>query len=575
MTTYVFDIETDGLLDEVSKIHCIVMADMETRKIKKFTSASSSIEEGLQLLSEATKLIGHNIMEYDLSVIKKLYPSWHTRAVITDTLICSRLMWGNMYEVDATHYKFLPPQFKGRHSLGAWGYRLGALKGEFGTTADWSVFTPEMLTYCVQDVKVNVKFYEHVLNQKYSQDAIDLEHAIHGICLEQQALGFPFNEEKAAMLYAELGGRRDEIKQHMVDTFEPNIIELKTKTKILPFNPSSRQQIADRLQNRGWVPTEFTESGQVVVNETTLKAIEDSIPEAKLLLEYLMLIKRLGQLSEGKNGWLKLSKNGRIHSRTNTLGAVTGRSTSSNPNIQQVPSERAVYGKECRELFYAPKGWELMGSDQSGIELRCVAHYMSEWDNGAYGKVILEGDIHTTNQEAAGLKTRAQAKTFIYGGILYGAGNAKIGSIVGGTAADGKRLKEKFLKGLPALKDLQDYVLTFIAKGKLTGLDGRFIPIRHKHAALNSLLQSCGAILAKRWVVIFHSICKSHGYVHGKDYQQVAWVHDEIQVLVKEGTGDQFGKYAQDAMRKTGEYYSFGIRLDADYNIGRSWAETH
>jgi DNA polymerase I-like protein with 3'-5' exonuclease and polymerase domains len=200
---------------------------------------------------------------------------------------------------------------------------------------------------------------------------------------------------------------------------------------------------------------------------------------------------------------------------------------------------------------------------------------MSEWDKGAYGKVILEGDIHTTNQKAAGLESRAQAKTFIYGGILYGAGNAKIGSIVGGTAADGKRLKEQFLKGLPALKHLQDYVLTFISTGKLTGLDGRFIPIRHKHAALNSLLQSCGAILAKRWVVIFHSICKAHGYLHGKDYQQVAWVHDEIQVLVKEGTGDEFGKYAQDAMRQTGEYYSFGIRLDADYNIGKSWAETH
>ena len=574
MTTYVFDIETDGLLDEVSEIHCIVMADMTTRKLKKFTSASNSIEEGLQLLSEATQLIGHNIMEYDLGVIKKLYPTWHTSAVITDTLICSRLMWGNMYEVDATHYKFLPTQFKGRHSLGAWGYRLGALKGDFGTTADWSVFTPEMLTYCVQDVKVNVKFYEHVLNQKYSKDAIDLEHAIHGICLEQQAIGFPFNEEKAAMLYAELGGRRDEIKQHMVDTFEPNIIELKTKTKIIPFNPSSRQQIADRLQKRGWVPTEFTEAGQVVVNETTLKVIEDSIPEAKLLLEYLMLIKRLGQLSEGKNGWLKLSKNGRIHSRTNTLGAVTGRSTSSNPNIQQVPSERAVYGKECRQLFHAPKGWELMGSDQSGIELRALAHYMSEWDKGDYGKVILNGDIHTANQEAAGLETRSQAKTFIYG-WLYGAGSAKIGSIVGKGSKEGTRLKNQFLDGLPALKKLQERVQDQAKKGKIRALDNRYIPVRHQHASLNSLLQSCAAILAKRWVVIFHSICKAHGYLHGKDYQQVAWVHDEIQVLVKEGTGDEFGKYAQDAMRQTGEYYSFGIRLDADYNIGKSWAETH
>ena len=574
MTTYVFDIETDGLLDEVSKIHCIVMADMVTRKLLKFTTASNNIDQGLKLLSEATELIGHNIMEYDIGVIKKLYPTWHTSAVLTDTLICSRLIWGNMYEVDATHYRNIPPAVKGRHSLEAWGHRLGFYKGAFGATADWSVYTPEMLKYCSQDVKVNVKFYEYVLEQKYSEDAVALEHEIHRICLEQQALGFPFDEEKAVALYAELGGRRDEIKQLMIDTFEPNIIELKTKTKVIPFNPSSRQQIADRLQKRGWVPTEFTESGQVVVNETTLKAIEDSIPEAKLLVEYLMLIKRLGQLSEGNNGWLKLSKNGRIHSRTNTLGAVTGRSTASKPNIQQVPSERAAYGKECRELFYAPKGWELMGSDQSGIELRALASYMSEWDKGAYGKVILDGDIHTANQEAAGLESRSQAKSFIYS-WLYGAGSAKIGSIIGKGAKEGTRLKNQFLEGLPALKKLQERVQEQAKQGKVKGLDGRYIPVRHQHASLNSLLQSCGAILAKRWVVIFHSICKSHGYAHGKDYQQVAWVHDEIQVLVKEGKGDEFGKYAQDAMRLTGEYYNFGIRLDAEYNIGRSWAETH
>ena len=239
-----------------------------------------------------------------------------------------------------------------------------------------------------------------------------------------------------------------------------------------------------------------------------------------------------------------------------------------------MPSERAVYGKECRELFHAPKGWELMGSDQSGIELRALAHYMSEWDKGDYGKVILNGDIHTANQEAAGLETRSQAKTFIYG-WLYGAGSAKIGSIVGKGSKEGTRLKNQFLDGLPALKKLQERVQDQAKKGKIRALDNRYIPVRHQHASLNSLLQSCAAILAKRWVVIFHSICKAHGYLHGKDYQQVAWVHDEIQVLVKEGTGDEFGKYAQDAMRQTGEYYSFGIRLDADYNIGKSWAETH
>ena len=573
MSRYIFDLETNGLLDEVTRIHCIVAANLTTRKLQKFSTEAGNIVEGLKLLAGAEELIGHNIMGYDLMVIKKLYPTWHTTAKLTDTLIQCRLIWGNIGEVDATN-QTLPPKLRGRHSLESWGYRLKCLKGDYGVNADWETYSKEMLQYCVQDVLVNVKLYDKIISKNYSQDAMDLEHDIHRICLEQQTFGFPFDEEKAAALYAKLSGRRDELKQIMVHTFEPNIIELKTKTKVLPFNPSSRQQIADRLQKRGWEPKAHTESGQVIVNETTLKEIEDTIPEAKLLLEYLMLVKRLGQLSEGKNGWLKLSKNGRIHYSTNTLGAVTGRATASRPNVQQVPSDRAEYGKECRELFYAPKGWELMGSDQSGIELRALAHYMSEWDAGAYGKVILDGDIHTANQEAAGLETRSQAKTFIYG-WLYGAGSAKIGSIVGKGAKEGTRLKEQFLKGLPALKSLQERVQEQAKKGNVLGLDKRVIPVRHQHASLNTLLQSCAAILAKRWVVIFHQLCKEQGFTHGVEFQQCAWVHDEIQILVKHGTGDVFGKLAQKAMRQTGDYYKFGVRLDAEYNIGRSWADTH
>lgn len=570
---YIFDLETNGLLDEVTKIHCIVAANLTTRKIQKFNTDAGNIEEGLQLLKNAEELIGHNIMGYDLEVIKKLYPTWHTNAVITDTLIQCRLIWGNIGEIDSDN-QTLPSKLRGRHSLEAWGHRLKCFKGEYGATADWETYTKEMLQYCVQDVLVNNKLYDKIISKNYSQDAMNLEHDIHRICLEQQHFGFPFNEDKAVTLYAKLSARRDELKRLMVDTFEPNIIVMKTKTKTLPFNPTSRQQIADRLQRRGWKPKAFTESGQVIVNETTLKEIEKTIPEASLLLEYLMLVKRVGQLAEGKNGWLKLSKNGRIHYSTNTLGAITGRATASRPNVQQVPSERAEYGKECRELFYAPKGWELMGSDQSGIELRCLASYMAEWDGGAYGKVILEGDIHTTNMEALGLTDRSISKTWAYG-FLYGAGVEKLGNIVGKGRKEGTRLKTKFLDALPALKNLQDHVKEQAEKGTVEGLDGRVIPVRHAHASLNTLLQSCGAILAKRWVVTFHQLCKDKGYTHGVEFQQCAWVHDEIQILVKEGTGDVFGALAQKAMRLTGDYYKFGVRLDAEYNIGSSWADTH
>jgi DNA polymerase I-like protein with 3'-5' exonuclease and polymerase domains len=215
-----------------------------------------------------------------------------------------------------------------------------------------------------------------------------------------------------------------------------------------------------------------------------------------------------------------------------------------------------------------------MGSDQSGIELRCLASYMSKWDKGEYAKIILDGDIHTTNMEALGLTDRGIAKTWAYG-FLYGAGVEKLGNIVGKGRKEGSRLKTKFLNALPALKGLQDDVKEQAEQGTVNGLDGRVIPVRHAYASLNTLLQSCGAVLAKRWVVIFHQLCKKKGYTHGVEFQQCAWVHDEIQVLVKQGTGDVFGALAQEAMRLTGDYYNFGIQLDAEYNIGRSWADTH
>lgn len=152
-------------------------------------------------------------------------------------------------------------------------------------------------------------------------------------------------------------------------------------------------------------------------------------PECKPLVDYLELLKIIGMLAEGKNGWLKLvGPDGRIHGRVITNGAVTGRCTHNSPNLAQIPA-RGQYGKHCRALFAAPPGQVMVGADASGLELRMLAHYLAAYDGGAYAKVLLEGDIHTANQHAAGLETRDNAKTFIYA-FLYGAGDEKLGSIV-------------------------------------------------------------------------------------------------------------------------------------------------
>ena len=187
------------------------------------------------------------------------------------------------------------------------------------------------------------------------------------------------------------------------------------------------------------------------VDEAVLKGIDH--PIAADLLSFLLVQKRLGQLAEGQQAWLKLQKNGVIHGRVNTNGAVTGRCTHSTPNVAQVPSVRADYGKECRELFTVRKGYKLVGCDASGLELRMLAHYMAFYDRGEYAKIVTEGDVHTVNQKAAGLETRDQAKTMIYA-LLYGAGDHKMGEIIGGGAREGQQLKRKFFSSLPALARL-------------------------------------------------------------------------------------------------------------------------
>jgi DNA polymerase I-like protein with 3'-5' exonuclease and polymerase domains len=257
------------------------------------------------------------------------------------------------------------------------------------------------------------------------------------------------------------------------------------------------------------------------------------------------------------------------------MGAATSRCSHANPNLAQVPNLNAPYGEACRTLFTADRGEKLLGVDVSGLELRCLSHYLSLYDDGEYGKKLLEEDIHTVNQEAAGLSTRDQAKTFIYG-FLYGAGNQKIGEIVGKGSTEGKLLKKRFLSELPALKQLRKGVQTKAQNfGALKGLDGRRVPVRSKHSALNTLLQSAGAIICKRWVIETHKLLEENGFKCGEDYSQVAFVHDEIQLTVKEEYADRIGKLCTEAIKVTGNKYGLRIPLTGEYKVGNNWAETH
>ena len=591
----IFDLENDGLLDDVTKVHCLVTKDTETGEVKSYTG--QDIELGIKYLADSDKqLVGHNVIKYDIPVIQKLYP-WFTvtQDRVIDTLVLARLVYANIkeHDVNLMNSGKLPKKLYGSHSLEAWGNRLGNYKGDYA--GGWEVFTQEMLDYCIQDVHVTHTLLDKLNSKEFSPQSIELEHQVAWLMARQERNGFYFNEKKASELYSVLVKRRGELERELKDYFGSwtvNLPDFIPKTnnktrgyvkgvpvkrqKTIDFNPSSRDHIANRLTTLyGWKPTEHTESGKPKVDEVVLGKLD--YPPCKLLTEYLLVSKRISQLAEGDQAWLKLVKKGKIHGSVNPNGAVTGRATHAYPNISQVPSSASPYGHDCRALFTVPDGWTLVGADASGLELRCLAHYMAKWDAGSYGQVLLNGDIHTENQKAAGLDTRPQAKTFIYA-FLYGAGDEKIGSVVNGDSSDGRRLKKKFLSSLPALGRLVKSVQESAKRGYLLGLDGRRIYVRSAHSALNTLLQGAGAIVCKKWLVLLEETLQTSGLKHGwdGDYCFCAWSHDEVQIACRsQEVADQVAEIATRCVALAGEHYKFRCPLAGESKKGTTWADTH
>ena len=566
---YVFDLESNGLYNDVSTIHCIVLKDIDTNKIIQV-----DVKEALKLLSEAELIIGHNIIKYDIPVLKKLY-GFKTKAKVFDTLVATRLIWSDLTDSDMkrVHTINYPRSLVNRHSLKAWGIRLGNYKQQIDT--DWSVFTQEMLEYCIQDVEVTHTLYQKILGQKIFSESLELEHAVAQIISRQEIYGVLFDKEKATKLYAELSSERDTIKQEMEETFKPITIKRvseKTgkplKDKVVEFNPSSRRQIADRLKTKyNWKPVVFTNDGLPKVDDTVLNSLD--FPEAKLLARYFLLEKRIGMLAEGKQAYLKLETKGRLHGTVNTNNAVTGRATHMHPNLGQVPAVSVPYGKQFRELFTVPKNKSLVGCDVSGLELRLLGHYIAKFDNGSYADVVVNGDIHTENQKLAGLDTRDQSKRFLYA-WLYGAGVSKIAEVTGKSNKEAAQVKKRFLNSLPALSKLIKQVQLSAERGFLIGLDKRHIKVRNSFSALNTLLQGAGAVVCKQWLIEFDKAIKNF-----KDVQQVLWVHDEIQIECPKDKAEEVGKLAVECIERTGKHFNLRVPLTGQYKSHTNWSGTH
>ena len=597
MSSYVGDIETDGLLDTVTKVHCIVLQDVDTEEV--FSYGPNEIQEGLDRMKTADKLIFHNGINFDFPALEKVYPDFRVdRGRVIDTLVCTRLIFTNLSDTDSARISQgrLEPKYRGSHSLETWGKRLGVLKGNFGKSTDWSEWSPEMQKYCEQDVAVTLKLWAVISAKEYSPTAIDLEHKVAWIIAEQQRHGFLFDVAKAEKLLMHLQQERAKIEADLQTIFDPwySAVGVKrpkkttiyksldrhstwegapyTVIRLNVFNPNSRLHIADRLIAKyGWSPKEYTPDGRPKVDESVLENL--AYPEAQAIAKSLMLQKRIGQLGDGKNAWLNLvGEDSRIHGSVNTNGAVTGRMTHNYPNVAQTPSVGKPYGKECRELFMVPKGKKLVGVDVSGLELRMLGHFLHAFDNGAYGNEVVNGDIHTANMKAAGLPDRNASKRFIYC-FLYGGGAGKIGEVVGKGPKEGQKLKTKFLDQTPALAKLIDRVTKASKRGYLKGLDGRLVHIRSSHAALNTLLQGAGALVCKQWAVEMDKALIENNLKH--KCQVVANIHDEHQYECDEDIAELVGELSIQSIKKAGQHFNIKVELDGEAKIGNNWYETH
>ena len=616
MNSYIFDLETDGLHDTVTTVHSLVLQNINDGTIISCCDDEgyTPIDTGISFLNSADLLIGHNVIKYDIPVLEKLYPKFFKlkkNCLVFDTLVTSRLWAPELEQFDYSRWTHIEPKYKGSHSLAAWGERLGTQKIAFKEEAKkeldvedvWEKWTPSMQKYCEQDVLVTRKLYDYFIAQQIDKRALRLEHEFAQVISLQERFGFPFNSKAAYALVNELKARRSELEENLQKTFPPVETERwsektgkKLKTKITNFNPASRQQTAERLKEKyPEISFEKTEKGSPKVDDDVLEKLGANYSEAKLLAEYQLLNKRIGQIAEGKEAWLKHCDryhDGKIHGEVITNAAISGRCSHKRPNTAQIPSVGHPYGAECRALFYAPEGWKLVGADASGLELRALGAWLAYYDDGEYAALVSnpERDIHFHNACLFGIQeqdkpikkaTRDLSKRLIYC-ILYGGGGKKTGSIIMPKGTEdqqyrkGKQTIDTFYKNLPAIKKLKDNIdMALSQRNYLKGIDGRHLQIRSKHSALNQLLQSTGAITVKKATTILYYDLIKRGLKFGKDWGFVAHVHDEVQALVRPEHTEVFKNLAIDSFRKSGEYFNLKCPLTGEATIGQNWKETH
>lgn len=621
------DLEADGLLVTVTKVHCGVFKDIKTKEVVKFKPYQ--INEMLKFMDTIDVLIMHNGIGYDWPLLEKLY-GYQYKGQKVDTLVMSRLL---------NPKRLLPPNCPnkkaGPHSVEAWGYRVGRGKPEH---SDWLNFSEEMLHRCSEDVEIQELIYNALLKEAEGgdwQSAFKMSFKLFEYLQKQESYGWLVDKEHMHFCIHQLQFWMDRIDR-VLNKYLPNVVEvLEVKDKgeykyikkpflksgeysasVLSwfescgFDPASRivggpfsrinirivnlnspYETKTFLLNSGWEPLEwnYNDDGE----RTSPKLSKDDKFEGinsgvgRLVAKRVQCRQRKG-IIEGLISIVRPDR--RIASVINDL-AATGRAT--HRNIVNMPGAKSFYGKQMRKIFIADKRKVIVGTDSDACQIRMLCGRMNDeqyTDNVLNGKKEDGTDIHSVNMRAAGLPDRDSAKTFFYA-FLFGAGDAKVGKIVKGTSADGVRLKSKFLEGLPALGNLMETLTKqwrktakqrYNAKfnrmeyydGIITGLDGRPIKVPSEHQILVYLLQSDEAIMmAAAYVKANADLAKK--YVYGKQYGFLVWYHDEFQVECDEDIAEDVAKICEDSIAWAGNYFKIPCPHLGNSDIGRNWWETH
>lgn len=609
---WVIDIEGDDLYPAVSRIWCAVAFNLASKEVVRLVG-HDQIRMWFQarVADPGVRFIGHNILGYDMPALNKVLGTGMKLTQCIDTMLMSM---------------FYNPSMDGGHSLEAWGLRLKFPKQEF---SDFSQYVPEMLGYCENDTLLCGRIYmmltSRMRKEGFTNEGIDLEHKSWYLTKQQQLTGFTFNFAEALALYARLTDKLEEIKKEIFKFWPPELQIVKTFKQArkkdgtytkgflehqtqyvrlqenneggyyaydyVEFNLASGDQRRDKLLELGWKPLEFTKpskthpKGQAKVTDKgdlvpSLLAFvdENDRQEVKLIAQWIDYNARATML----NTWMEAydHKTGRIHG--NLWLANTLRYRHSNPNTANIPAvrlskdgaslrnEEGAYTYEARDLWTCsdPIRRNLVGVDAKGIQLRVLAHHLNNPD---FTKAVLDGDPHSYNQKIGNIRDRPTAKTFIYA-FLLGAGDAKVGQIVGGSARDGGQLKRRFIGNFPGLERLlRDLERQVERTGRIVLCDGTPILVRQNHTRLGYLLQGDENRIMKQAAVYIKQMCIRKGI----DAIKVGDIHDEHQYDVAIEHTERFTEILPLAFAAAGRKFNYGLPIECDSKVGKTWAETH